>query len=97
MGISLNLVIYNQSNDKLIEENMKTIRCAEIPQSLLEAITKEFPLKEIPVYYDGKSDKNYIIECFDNNDIDSIINKLKECFKFLIYRENQRGKKGTCK
>jgi hypothetical protein len=68
MGISLNLVIYNQSNDKLIEENMKTIRCAEIPQSLLEAITKEFPLKEIPVYYDGKSDKNYIIECFDNND-----------------------------
>ncbi len=84
MSISLNLVVYKNEAGKLIEENQKTVRCEEISQVLLDHIINVCPLKIAKVYFDNKFDEYFEIECFDNSDIENIIEELKKHFHQLL-------------
>jgi hypothetical protein len=90
MSISLNLVVYKHEDSKLIEENLKTVRCEEISQALLNLITDAFPMKTAEVYFDNEFEGSFEIKCFDNSDIASIISELKEHFhKLLSFEYNE--------
>lgn len=70
----------------LIEENLKTVRFVEVSQTLLNIITNVFPMKTVDVFYDDELKESFEIECFDNTDIEGIIEELKENFcKLLSY------------
>ena len=89
MSVSLNLVIYKQENGVLIEEGLKTVRCEEISQSLLEVIANSFPTKETTVYFDRELEESFDIQYFDNSDVASIIKFLHELFHKLLSHENK--------
>ncbi|WP_447880647.1 hypothetical protein [Serratia fonticola] len=90
MSISLNFVIYQHKNGKLIEEDLKTIRFEEVSTSLLNEITSKFPTKKEKVYFDKSLDDSFDIECFSKNDMHGICGLLKELFLHLLRLENHR-------
>jgi len=90
MSISLNFVIYQHKDGKLIEEDLKTIRCEEISAYLLDEITSNFPTKKEKVYIDKSLDDSFDIDCFSKHDIDGICEHLKEIFLHLLSFENHR-------
>ena len=96
MSISLNLVIYKHEDNKLIEENLRTVRCEEVSQALLVQLTDSFPMKTVEVYFDNEFKDSFEIECFDNLDIENIIGNLKKHFhELLSYEYNELITKST--
>jgi len=87
MSISLNLVIYQHENGKFSEENLKTVRCEEVSESLLEQILKTNKMQTTKVYFDDSFDESFDIEYFDNQDIETILSELKDLFTNLISHE----------
>ncbi|ANG93073.1 hypothetical protein A8A57_11915 [Lelliottia amnigena] len=94
MSTSLNLVIYHRNGDDLIEEDMRTARCEEIPPSMLNAIREKFPSQKCNVYYDSTKEDFFEIECFVRADIPKIINELRNLFDDLIKHECELRKLG---
>ncbi|ARW15275.1 hypothetical protein [Komagataeibacter europaeus] len=84
MSTSLNLVIYQRNNDDLVEEEMRTVRCEEIPLSMLDAIREKFPSQKCKVYYDDTKEDFFEIDFFARDDIPKIINYLRNLFDILI-------------
>ncbi|WP_047605172.1 hypothetical protein [Pseudomonas putida] len=87
MSISLNLVIYQREDDELIEEGLRTARCAEIAASLLNAIREKFPSLKCRVYYDSAKEEFFEIEYFARSDIPKVISMLQGLFEDLIEYE----------
>lgn len=88
MSTSLNLVIYRTKDDKLIEEDLKTVRCEEVSGSLLEKINSRFPMIKREVYFDESLEDSFDIECFSSSDIDGVCALLEEMFLELLKFEN---------
>lgn len=90
MSTSLNLVIYQTKDDKLIEENLKTVRCEEVSGALLEEINSRFPMIKREVYFDESLEDSFDIECFSTSDIDGVCALLEEMFLGLLKIENNK-------
>lgn len=88
MSTSLNLVIYQTKDEKLIEEDLKTVRCEEVSGSLLEKINSRFPMIKREVYFDESLEDSFDIECFSSSDIDGVCALLEEMFLELLKFEN---------
>lgn len=88
MSISLNLVIYKTKDEKLIEDDVKTVQCEELSPVLLDLLTDSFPLEELPVYFDESLEDCFEIECFNNSQIQEILEMLKKHFVELIKYEH---------
>lgn len=87
MSVSLNLVIYHHKDEHLIEADVRTIQCEEVTPTLLDLLTKSFPLNEIPIYFDESLEDSFDIECFNNSDIKAILDMLKRNFLELLKHE----------
>ncbi|MCK8116331.1 hypothetical protein MTF68_02025 [Pseudoalteromonas sp. 2CM37A] len=90
MSTSLNLVLYRTKDGKLIEEDLKTVRCEEISGSLLEKIKSEFPMIERQVYFDDSLTESFDIDCFSVSDTDGVCKLLEDMFLELLRFENNR-------
>ncbi|MDR7925811.1 hypothetical protein RIE95_02170 [Acidithiobacillus thiooxidans] len=88
MSTSLNLVIYRTKDEKLIEEDLKTVRCEEVSGLLLEKINSIFPMIKREVYFDESLEESFEIECFSSSDIDGVCALLEEIFLDLLKFEN---------
>lgn len=87
MSTSLNLVIYQRNGEDLVEENLRTARCEEIPPSMLNAIREKFPSQKCKVYYDSTKEDFFEIEHFSRTEIPKIINVLRSLFDDLVKHE----------
>ncbi|QYK14026.1 hypothetical protein K0I63_05785 [Shewanella rhizosphaerae] len=88
MSMSLNLVIYKTKEDKLIEDDVRTVQFEELSPVLLKRLTDSFPLEELPVYFDENLEEHFEIECFNNSQIQEILDMLKKDFLELIKHEH---------
>ncbi|MGP6420591.1 hypothetical protein ACTZGP_17615 [Pseudomonas putida] len=88
MSTSLNLVIYHRNGDDLIEEDLRTARCEEIPPSMLNAIREKFPTQKCKIYYDSTKEDFFEIDHFARTDIPKIIIVLRSLFDDLIKHEH---------
>lgn len=81
MSKSINLVKYAvDENKKINETETELIETAFVTSSLLDEIIKDNSLINKCVYEQLDSDECYQIECFDDNQVENILKKLKDDF-----------------
>ncbi|MCU1794046.1 hypothetical protein [Pectobacterium polaris] len=91
MSQSINLVAYEFVCDgRIYETKNELIETAFISTALLKELKKEFPLVERKIYEVPGSEEHYSIECFNDSDIERILNKLEEMFLSVLKSDSER-------
>lgn len=91
MSLNINLVEYQTGNDgRLYETKTELIESSYVTQSLLNELQKSFTLVNREVYEEVTSEDHYTIECFDDSDIESVIQRLEEIYVSILRADSER-------
>ena len=91
MSQSINLVAYETTSDgKLYETKTDLIETAFVTTDLLAELQKVSPLIEREIFEVVGSEEHYLIECFNDSDVGSVINRLEDIFLSVLKSDGEK-------